>query len=156
MCELFPESSVKTLWWQMSWLNISCLSLKDGHLASCHHLGVRLLGWWVKRLPMVWGSVRGCRAMCPLQGGHRGPGGPCSPWPWCLFPLTQSTTPHPKQGARIQTHICTKPGQWPLTQSINTLLAFIRAYNVMKSTCLKVGREWKSWWADSHSRSGKS
>lgn len=139
----------------MSWSNFFCLTLEDGHRASCRHLGVRLLGWW--RTVCLWcgglsGAVRPC---VPSEGGTGVLVGPVACDHDACSPLTQSTTPHPKHDARIQTHRCTIPGQWPLAWSINTLLALIWAYNLMKSTCLKVAVQWRSWWPDSHTASGK-
>lgn len=106
-----------------------------------------------KTLPAMRGRWEATGHVSPLRGGAGVLVGfvacdhdACSPDP---------EQPHPpKQDARIQTHIRTIPGQWPLAQSINTLLAFIGAYNVMKSTCSKVEIQWKSWRPDPHWGSG--
>lgn len=99
------------------------------------------------------GSVTGPGCVSPTRWWGGAPGvpmglvacdhGACSPWPRAA-PL------NPKQDTRIQTHICTKPGQWPLAQSFNTVLALIWAHNVMKSSSPEVETQWQRWWPDWH------
>lgn len=101
------------------------------------------------------GGVSQLQTVCPLWSGEGG--GTSGSW-WALLSVTIVPVPfwpraaplNPKQGACIQTHICTKPGQWPLARSFNTLLALTWAHNIMKSSSPKVEIQWQRWWPDWH------